>query len=71
MVGQHPFAFQEYGGVGGVIIRSEAGHTGNVTVTARHPTLGTASASLRVVAVDRPLPLISGAVGASGAGAGS
>jgi beta-galactosidase len=50
LVGQNPFAFQEYGGVGGVILRSEAGQTGQVTVTASHPTLGTATASLRVVA---------------------
>ncbi|HWF56411.1 MAG TPA: glycoside hydrolase family 2 TIM barrel-domain containing protein [Solirubrobacteraceae bacterium] len=49
LVGQNPFAFQTYGGVGGVFIRSEAGRSGTVTVTASHPTLGTARAKLTVV----------------------
>ena len=49
IVGQNPFAFETYGGVGGVEIRSEAGRTGKVKVTASHPTLGTASAKLTVV----------------------
>jgi beta-galactosidase len=48
IVGENPFAFATYGGVGGVVIRSEAGRTGKVTVTASHPTLGTASAKLTV-----------------------
>jgi beta-galactosidase len=48
IVGQNPFAFAEYGGVGGVLIRSETGKSGKVTVTASHPTLGTASAKLTV-----------------------
>jgi beta-galactosidase len=46
IVGQNPFAFAEYGGVGAVIIRSKARRTGTVHLTARHPTLGTARASL-------------------------
>jgi beta-galactosidase len=50
IVGQNPFAFQEYGGVGGVTIRSEAGRTGTVRITATHPTLGKTSAQLTVVA---------------------
>ncbi len=49
LVGQTPFAFATYGGVGAVIIRSEPGRTGVVTVTASHPTLGTATAKLTVV----------------------
>jgi hypothetical protein len=49
MVGQNPFAFATYGGVGGVTIRSEASRTGAVSVKARHPTLGTANAKLTVV----------------------
>jgi beta-galactosidase len=49
IVGQNPFAFGTYGGVGGVLLRSEAGKTGPVVVTASHPTLGTASATLTVV----------------------
>ncbi|MEO6859334.1 MAG: glycoside hydrolase family 2 TIM barrel-domain containing protein [Solirubrobacteraceae bacterium] len=48
IVGQNPFAFGEYGGVGGVIIRSEARRTGTVHITARHPTLGAAQATLTV-----------------------
>ena len=50
LVGQDPFNFAGYGGVGGAYIRSEANHTGVVTVTASHPTLGAASAALTVTA---------------------
>jgi beta-galactosidase len=49
IVGQNPFAFVIYGGVGAVIIRSEAGRSGVVSVRASHPTLGTATAKLTVV----------------------
>jgi beta-galactosidase len=48
LIAQNPFAFAEYGGVGGGFIRSVAGTTGTVTVTATHPTLGTASGTLTV-----------------------
>jgi beta-galactosidase len=48
LVGQNPFAFAEYGGVGGVVIRSLPGRSGRVTVTASHPTLGAATARLTV-----------------------
>jgi beta-galactosidase len=48
IVGQNPFAFAEFGGTGAVIIRSRARRTGTVHVTARHPTLGAASATLTV-----------------------
>jgi beta-galactosidase len=50
IVGQNPFNFGGYGGVGGVFIRSEAARTGVVTVTVSHPTLGMASAQLKVTA---------------------
>jgi beta-galactosidase len=50
LVGQNPFDFAGYGGVGGAYIRSEVGKTGVVTVTASHPTLGTASGQLKVTA---------------------
>jgi beta-galactosidase len=50
LVAQNPFAFADYGGVGGGFIRSVAGTTGTVTVTATHPTLGTASGTLTVAA---------------------
>jgi beta-galactosidase len=49
LIGQNPFAFEEYGGVGGAIIRSQAGRTGQVTLSARHPTLGAARVTLRTV----------------------
>jgi beta-galactosidase len=54
MIGQNPFAFGTYGGVGGVILRSQVGRTGVVTVTARHPSLGTASVKLRVAKAAGP-----------------
>jgi beta-galactosidase len=49
LIAQNPFNFQGYGGVGGAFVRSIAGRTGTVTVKASHPTLGSASASLRVL----------------------
>jgi beta-galactosidase len=48
IVGQNPFGFAEYGGVGAVIIRSKAKRTGTVHITARHSTLGAATATLKV-----------------------
>ncbi|MFZ0043661.1 MAG: glycoside hydrolase family 2 TIM barrel-domain containing protein [Solirubrobacteraceae bacterium] len=48
LVCQNPFPFASYGGVGGGFIRSEVGGTGVVTLTASHPTLGEAQASLDV-----------------------
>jgi beta-galactosidase len=50
LVGQNPFAFGLYGGVGGAFVRSEPGKTGPVTVTARHATLGSASVPITVAA---------------------
>ena len=50
LVGQNPFAFGLYGGVGGAFVRSQPGKTGPVTVTARHATLGNASARITVAA---------------------
>jgi beta-galactosidase len=54
LVAQNPFAFGTYGGVGGAFIRSRAGRTGKVTITASHPTLGHASGQLRVTAASAP-----------------
>jgi beta-galactosidase len=48
LVGDNPFAFEEYGGVGGAFVRSQPGRTGLVTVTARHVTLGQAVARVTV-----------------------
>ncbi len=50
IVGQNPFAFGTYGGVGSVFLRSRPGATGVVSVTASHPTLGSAGATLTVLA---------------------
>jgi beta-galactosidase len=53
LIGQNPFAFGSYGGIGGAFIRSIPGKTGQVTVTAQHAMLG--SASVRItVATARP-----------------
>jgi beta-galactosidase len=50
LIADNPFEFGLYGGVGGGFLRSQAGATGTVTLTASHPTLGTATASLTTVA---------------------
>ena len=47
LVGDNPFAFGTYGGVGGAFVRSTVGGTGRVTVTATHPVLGSARGSVR------------------------
>ena len=49
--GDNPFAFGAYGGVGGAFIRSLPGRTGPVTVTASHPSLGTAAVRIAVTPV--------------------
>jgi beta-galactosidase len=50
LLADNPFAFGLYGGVGGGFLRSQAGATGPVTLTATHPTFGTASVGLDVAA---------------------
>ena len=50
LIGQNPFAFGSYGGVGGAFVRSVPGKTGQVTITARHATLGSASVRVTVAA---------------------
>jgi beta-galactosidase len=47
LVGDNPFAFGEYGGLGAVWIRSQAGQPGDITLTASHPLLGQAEIHLR------------------------
>jgi beta-galactosidase len=42
LVGDNPFGFGEYGGLGAVWIRSQAGQPGDITLTASHPLLGQA-----------------------------
>jgi beta-galactosidase len=50
LVGDSPFAFGTYGGVGGAFVRSTVGGTGTVAVTATHAALGSAKVSLTVTA---------------------
>jgi len=50
LIGQNPFAFGSYGGIGGAFVRSVPGKTGQVTVTARHPALGSASVAVTIAA---------------------
>jgi beta-galactosidase len=47
LVGDNPFAFGEYGGLGAVWIRSQAGQPGAITLTASHPLLGQAEIQVR------------------------
>ena len=53
LVGDNPFAFGEYGGLGAVWLRSRPGQTGQVTVVAEHPTLGQAQVQVMVTAAGR------------------
>ena len=48
LVGDNPFAFGAYGGLGAVWLRSQAGRTGLVTVIAEHPQLGRARVQVNV-----------------------
>ena len=48
LVGENPFAFGTYGGVGGAFVRSQPGQAGLVSVTARHPLLGQAAVRIAV-----------------------
>ena len=49
LVGENPLGLAELGGVGGGYLRTLVGATGEVRLRARHPSLGEASAGLRVV----------------------
>ena len=46
-MGDNPFAFGQYGGLGAVWIRSQAGQPGAITLTASHPLLGQAEVQVR------------------------
>jgi beta-galactosidase len=48
LIGDNPFAFGEYGGLGAVWLRSRPGRTGLVTVVAEHPALGQAQVQVTV-----------------------
>ncbi len=58
LVGDNPFAFGEYGGLGAVWIRSLAGQPGLITVTATHPELGPAQIQVRSLPVRQAGQLI-------------
>jgi beta-galactosidase len=49
LIADNPFPLGALGGVGGGFLRSQPGATGTVTVTAEHPTLGRATATLTTV----------------------
>jgi beta-galactosidase len=53
LIGDNPFAFGAYGGLGAVWVRSVAGSPGTITVTAVHPVLGKAEVPIASV---RPGP---------------
>jgi len=53
LIGDNPFGFGAYGGVGGAFVRSRPGRAGLVRVTARHPALGQATVRITVT---RPGP---------------
>jgi beta-galactosidase len=59
LIGDNPFPFGAYGGLGALWVRSRAGRPGLVTVHASHPELGQASVLVAVRAVP---PEISGGV---------
>jgi beta-galactosidase len=48
LVGDNPFAFADAGGVGAVWLRTRRNSPGDVTVTAQHPALGPASATIKI-----------------------
>ena len=52
LLGDNPFEFGQYGGLGAVWIRSLAGQPGAITLTASHPLLGQAEVQVRSAAVD-------------------
>ena len=51
LLGDNPFEFGQYGGLGAVWIRSQAGRPGPITLTASHPLLGQAEVQVRSAAV--------------------
>jgi beta-galactosidase len=49
LIGDNPFAFATFGGVGGAFVRSLTNQTGPVIVSASHPSLGCGTGQLEVV----------------------
>jgi beta-galactosidase len=52
LIGDNPFAFGEYGGLGAVWVRSISRQPGTITLTAVHPDLGKARVQIRSQWVD-------------------
>jgi beta-galactosidase len=46
LVGDNPFAFADFGGVGAVWLRSRPNRPGLIRLTATHPTLGSATVNV-------------------------
>ena len=57
LLGDSPFDFGQYGGLGAVWIRSLAGQPGAITLTASHPLLGQAEVQVRSLPVKLPSEL--------------
>ena len=53
LIGDNPFAFGQYGGLGAAWIRSLAGEPGAITLTASHPLLGQAEVQVRSEQADQ------------------
>jgi beta-galactosidase len=49
LIGDNPFAFGDYGGLGAVWIRSQDGQTGAITLAATEPRLGQAQVKIQAV----------------------
>ena len=49
LIGDNPFAFGDYGGLGAVWIRSLPGQTGTITLAASQPELGQAEVQVHAV----------------------
>jgi len=52
LIGDNPFDFGTYGGVGGAFVRSRPGLAGPVKITAEHPDLGRATVRMTVIPPD-------------------
>jgi beta-galactosidase len=57
LLGDNPFAFGTYGGLGAVWVRSVAGQFGEIAIVATHPTLGTARVEISAVRSSEATPV--------------
>jgi beta-galactosidase len=53
LIGDNPFAFGDYGGLGAVWIQSQAGQTGTIVLSASQPELGQAQVQVQSVPATR------------------